>query len=103
MTMLRYDEIPPGRLPILDYTSRLGDEGHCGVLGVALAQWAARSEDKPDADARRAANVAIDSIDSMLAGLYELRSTLLTEIRESDDQAAARVDAMLARFKEEPR
>ena len=42
--MLRYDEIPADRLPILDYTSRLGDEGHIGDLAVALAMWAARDD-----------------------------------------------------------
>ena len=101
--MLRYDEIPAGRLPILDYTSRLGDDSHIGVLGVALAEWAARSEDRPDADARRAANRAMDAIDAALAGLYELRARLVTEIRASDDATAARVDDLLARCKEEPR
>ena len=103
MTMLRYDEIPAERLPILDYTSRLGDDGHIGDLAVALAQWAARSVDRPDADARRAANRAMDALDAALAELHELRSRLLTEIRESDDQTAARVDDLLARCKEEPR
>ena len=94
---LRYDEIPPERLPILDYTGRLGDDGHIGVLAVALAEWAARDENKADAHARRAANRAMDAIDAMLAVLYELRSRLMTEIRESDDQTAARVDELLAR------
>ena len=89
-----YSEIPAGRLPILDYTSRLGDEGHIGVLAVALAEWAARSDDRPDADARRAANRAMDALDAALAELYELRSLLVGEIRESDDQAAVRVDAI---------
>ena len=101
--MLRYDEIPAGRLPILDYTSSLGDEGHIGVLAVALAEWAARSDDRPDADARRAANRAMDALDAALAELYELRARLVAEIRDSDDQAAVRVDELLARCKEEPR
>jgi hypothetical protein len=94
---LRYDEIPPERLPILDYTSRLGDDGHIGVLGVALAEWAARSEDKPDADARRAANRAMTALDAALALLYELRARLVSEIRVSDDAFAARVDAAARR------
>ncbi len=96
MTTLRYDQIPAGRLPILDYTSRLGDDGHLGVLAVALARWAARDETKADPHARRAANRAVDAIDALRAGLYELRSRLITEIRESDDQTAARVDELLA-------
>ena len=39
----------------------------------------------------------MDALDAALAELYELRSRLVAEIRESDDQTAARVDAMLAR------
>jgi hypothetical protein len=103
MTTLRYDEIPPERLPILDYTGRLGDEGHIGVLAVALAMWAARDETRADADARRAANTAMDATDAALALLHELRARLVSEIRASDDQAAVRVDALLARRKKEPR
>ena len=36
--MLPYDQIRPERRTICDYTGRLGDEGHNGVLAVALAQ-----------------------------------------------------------------
>jgi hypothetical protein len=97
MTMLRYDEIPAERLPILDYTGRLGDDGHIGDLAVALAQWAARDETKADAHARRAANTAMDALDAALALLHELRSRLVGEIRASDDATAARVDELLAR------
>ena len=103
MTTLRYDQIPADRLPILDYTGRLGDEGHIGVLAVALAEWAARSDDKPDADVRRAANRAMDALDAALAELYELRARLVGEIRAADDATAARVDELLARRKEGPR
>jgi hypothetical protein len=99
MTMLRYDQIPPERLPILDYTSRLGDDGHVGVLGVALAQWAARDDTRADPHARRAANTAMDAIDAALAELYELRARLVTEIRASDDAADARADELLARHR----
>ena len=94
--MLTYDQIPPERLPVLDYTGRIGDEGHCGVLGVALAQWAARDDTRAEPEVRRAANTAMDAIDSALAELYELRARLVTEIRAADDATAARVDAMLA-------
>ena len=101
--MLPYDQILPERRTIGDACGRLGDEGLCGELGVALAQWMARDDTRADPHARRAANTAMDALDAMLRELYELRSRLLTEIRESDDQTAARVDAMLARSKEEPR
>ena len=47
---LPYDQIAPARLVIGDATGRL--DGHLGVLGVALAQWMARDDGKPDAPAR---------------------------------------------------
>ena len=40
------------------------------------------------------------SIDRMLAELHRLRAQLMDEIRDSDDAAAARVDAMLARYRD---
>ena len=101
--MLSYDEIPPERLPLLDYAGRLGDEGRAGRLVFALAIWAARSDDRPDADARQAANTAMDEIDGMLAELHELRGRLVGEIRVSDDQTAVRVDALIGQSREEPR
>ena len=51
--MLPYDQIPPERRTIGDYTGRLGDEGHNGVLAVALAQWMARDDSKADVRARQ--------------------------------------------------
>ena len=62
-------------------------------LGVSLAIWQARRE--PDAQARRAANDAMDAVDRALAELHALRSRLLGEVRASDDRAAARVDELL--------
>ena len=76
----------------LDLTGRA-----LGILGVALAQWAARDDTRPDAEVRQAANTAMETIDQMLAGLHQLRARLVSGIRVSDDAAAARVDAMLAR------
>lgn len=77
--------------------------GHTATLAHALTLWAVRDDSRPQAEVRKAANTAMDALDAALALLYELRSRLLTEIRESDDQTAVRVDAMLARSKEEPR
>jgi hypothetical protein len=94
-----YDQIPPGRRTIGDAASRL--DGHLGVLGVALAQWAARDDSKAEPDIRRAANTAIDAADAMLGELHALRARLVTEIRESDDIAAARADALLDRCRQE--
>jgi hypothetical protein len=48
------------------------------------------------AAARRAANVAMGTIDGMLAALHTARATLVAEVRAYDDATAARVDAMLA-------
>jgi hypothetical protein len=99
--MLPYDQIPPGRRAIGDYTGRLGDEGHNGVLAVALARWMARDDTKAQPEIRRAANTAMDEIDAMLRELYELRARLVTEIRAADDAAAARVDELLRQCREE--
>ena len=42
----------------------------------------------------------MSSIDAMLRELYQLRARLVSEIRASDDAAAARADAILARARE---
>ena len=94
--MFPKDQIPEDRRAILDFTGRLGDEGHNGVLAVALAQWAARDDSKPGPQAREAANTAMDAVDAMLRELHELRARLVSEIRASDDAAAARADQLLA-------
>jgi len=94
--MLRYDQIPPDRRTIVDFTGRLGDEGHKGVLDVVLAQWMARDDSRAEPGVREAANTAMDAIDAMLGELHALRARLMSEIRASDDATAARVDTMLA-------
>jgi hypothetical protein len=71
-----------------------------GVLAIALGQWEARDDDKPQAHARRAANTAMDTIDAMLGELHGLRSRLVGEIRVSDDVTGARVDKLLADVKD---
>ena len=43
---------------------------HNGVLGVALAQWAARDDTRAEPEVRRAANTAMDAIDAMIAELH---------------------------------
>lgn len=93
--MLPYDEIPPERRAILDFTGCL--DGHNGVLGVALAQWAARDDTKAHPEERRAANAAMDAIDAMLRELHTLRARLVSEIRVDDDAAMVRADELLAR------
>ncbi len=71
-------------------------EDPMGVLAVALAQWEDRDDSKAQPEVRRAANTAMDEIDAMLAGLHQMRSRLIGEIRASDDANAAQVDAMLS-------
>jgi hypothetical protein len=73
---------------------------HVDDLGVWLAIWAARTE--PDAHARRCANDAMDAVDAMLAGLHGIRARLIGQIRQADDDTAARADALLARMREGP-
>ena len=70
-------------------------EDQTGVLAVALAQWEVRQDTRPQADVRRAANTAMDAIDTMLAALHAMRARLVGEIRASDDAGAALADAML--------
>ena len=71
------------------------------ILGVALARWAERDDTTAQPEVRQAANTAMDAIDAMLARLYAARSALVTEIRQSDDAAAARGDTLRARIRQD--
>ena len=71
--------------------------GQLEYLPAVVATWESRSEDRPDAEARRAGSDAIDIIDDCLTALHALRASLISQIRTSDDANAARVDALLAR------
>jgi len=64
-------------------------------LAIALGHWDARDDTRPQPEVRRAANTAMDTIDSLLRELYAMRSRLVTEIRASDDATGRRVDALL--------
>jgi hypothetical protein len=80
---------PAARQPY-DVYAKLEDP--MGVLAIALGQW----EERDDAEARRAANTAMDQIDLMLRELHAMRARLVSEMRAADDATAARVDALLA-------
>ena len=69
-------------------------EDPMGVLAVALAQWEIRDDSRPQPEIRRAANTAMDAIDSMLHELHAFRSRLVSEIRASDEAAYARIDEL---------
>lgn len=66
-----------------------------GVLGAALDTWAARPAEGADLEHIQAARTAIETIDTMLADLHEVRSRLVTENRADEDVRNARIDAML--------
>lgn len=68
----------------------------CQELAGYLATWAARDDSKADVQAVEAGNAAIDAIDAVIAELHAIRSRLVTEYQASRDQAAARVDELLA-------
>ena len=68
-------------------------------IGPWLAIWEARTE--PDPSARTCASNAIDSIDAMTYALQRIRARLVSETRQADGQAAERVDALLARLRQE--
>ena len=66
-------------------------------LPAVVATWEARSDTRPDAQARHAGSDAIDIIDDCLTALHALRASLISQIRTSDDANARRVDELLAR------
>ena len=92
--MLPYDQIPPERLAIGALADPLDDE--LGLLNVNLAQWIARDDSRADASVVRAGNQVMDSIDTMLRQLHQLRARMIAERRENQDIAGARLDAKLA-------
>jgi hypothetical protein len=62
-----------------------------GILGVALARWAGRDDTQAQPEVRQAADTPpVDAIDALLARLYAARSALVTQMRQSNDAAAAR-------------
>ncbi len=70
-------------------------QSHVDRLDDALIVWAGLDDTKPQAGVRRAANVAMDSVDALLHELYRMRAELIGQIRVSDDANAERVDALL--------
>jgi hypothetical protein len=89
---------PTPDYPHWDVHARLEDP--MGVLAIALGQWEARDDTKPQPHVRQAANTAMDEIDRMLAELHAMRSRLVGEIRASDDATGARVDKLLRDLKD---
>lgn len=63
---------------------------------VYAALWQMRDADKPSLRLDRAGNDAVAAIDKALAELHEIRSQLVTEVRQYQDDCNARVDALLA-------
>lgn len=89
--------------PATPTTGELLDDitGRAQTLRDAMNVWATHDATQAQPDVRHAANVAVLAIDGMLRGLHTLRATLLTEMRHADDATAARVDALLARRRED--
>ena len=81
--MLHYDHAP----------ARLGL--HNATLIAGLIVWHDRDDSRPEPEARRAASIAVDMIDTMLAELHSLRGRLIAETRAADDATDARVDTLL--------
>src|SRR6185312_12624329 len=61
-------------------------------LAVFTAVWCNRTE--PDAAARRCANDAVGAVDAAIRRLHLVRRELIADIREADDRAAERADAL---------
>lgn len=79
-----------------DVNAKLRDP--LGVLAIKLGQWEDRDDARPQPEVRRAANDAMDEIDTMLGELHRMRSRLVTEIRKADDAAMARSAELLRRI-----
>jgi hypothetical protein len=81
-----------------DVPSRL--DVHLGKLDAALAAWATRDDAKAQPEATQAGHAAVEAIDAMLAELHRARQQLVTEVRQHQDIAMARVDALLAKYRD---
>lgn len=68
------------------------------TLAQALALWATRDDSKAQPEVREAANTAMGAIDTMIAELRTVGAVLAAEMRESDDAAAVRAGALIARL-----
>lgn len=66
------------------------------ILARDLRTWAERDDSQAQPEARRAVSRVVASIDRTLRELHELRAQIVAEVRQADDAAAARVDALLA-------
>jgi hypothetical protein len=75
-------------------------EEQAAALGAALALWATRDDSKAQPEVTRASHAAVEAIDAMLAGLHRARQQLVGEIRQAQDAAMARADALLARYRD---
>ena len=96
---LPWDQVPPERREIGGLADPLDDE--LGLLNVNLAIWMARDDSKAGASVTRAGNQVLDSIDTMLRQLYQLRARMVTEYRADQDIAAARADALLEQCRQQ--
>jgi hypothetical protein len=85
------------RVNLHDVPGRLGV--HLGRLDAALATWATRDDSKAQPEVTRAGHTAVEAIDTMLAELHWARQQLVAEVRQHQDAAMARVDALLQRSK----
>lgn len=70
-------------------------------LAVALTLWVTRDATIPQPDVTAAGYAAIDAIDAALRDLHGLRSPLVSEIRQHQDDNLARADQLIARGRQE--
>ena len=74
---LPWDQVPPERREIGGLADPLDDE--LGLLNVNLAIWMARDDSKAGASVTRAGNQVLDSIDTMLRQLHQLRARMVAD------------------------
>lgn len=70
------------------------------ALDTHLTTWETRDDTKAQPEVRRAAKDAMTAIDGLLRDLHAMRIRLMAQIRDCDDAAAVRTDALLARLRD---
>ena len=73
---------------------------HQVKLDAALVTWGARDDSKVEPEVTRAGHAAVEVTDAMLAELHRVRQQLVGEVRQHQDAAMARTDALLARYQD---
>lgn len=73
--------------------------GYAEDIAASLALWSMRDGNEGTLEQREAASAAMTAIDGLERRLFAVRSRLVGEMRDYDDETGRRVDAMLAEMR----